>query len=67
MDIPGVGSPRGILEIFFPGVFLLWNLLLVCYFLNPDTISRSFITGSVANVGLTAIAARPTSLSCLDL
>ncbi len=59
MDIPSVGSPRGILELFLPGLFLLLNILLTLSFVSPDDATKKILSHLAANFGLTLLAAIP--------
>src|SRR5216684_1292991 len=58
MTVPSIGEPRGILEIFVPGLFLLTNGILAAYFLpGNDASAKAVIDHITASAGLSFIVA----------
>ena len=58
MNIPTIGGPRGIFEIFVPGTFLLLNLGIVVYlFPLTDSETKRLIAASASNAASALIIA----------
>ena len=49
-----------------PGLFLLLNLLLAFYFLNPNDVTKSVLTAAFSNIGFSALVAIPVGY-CLGV
>lgn len=55
-SVPGVGSIRGVFELFLPGAFLLINLVGVAFLIGPSTAARlDVLKESPVSAGVMAI------------